>query len=96
MKLKPEELKELAKQTAIELAPLLGSKFVTSSGIALMCGFSAGSSSVYKLIKNPTFPKPIQLGEEGQGRRRWYREDVEAWLENNYSLKGAVKAFNCW
>ena len=90
--MKPEELKKLA----IEIARLTGSKFVTTSGISIMCGFGENSSSVHKLIKNPTFPKPVQFGEEGQGRRRWYREDVETWLESNYSVKGAVKAFNCW
>lgn len=32
----------------------------------------------YRLIKDGKFPKPIKLGRSS----RWYRSEVEAWLEN--------------
>lgn len=32
----------------------------------------------YKLMKDGKFPKPIKLGRAS----RWYRSEVETWLEN--------------
>jgi prophage regulatory protein len=34
-------------------------------------------STIYDLIKNGTFPKPLKLGPRAVG---WLQSDVEAWL----------------
>ena len=36
-------------------------------------------SSIYKMIADGTFPKPIKLGRRAVG---WRAEDVEKWLAN--------------
>ena len=36
-------------------------------------------SSIYKMIADGTFPKPIKLGRRAVG---WRAEDVEKWLDN--------------
>lgn len=72
--------KNLAKEIAYQLAKLSTSKMVTSTGIALMCGYDTKSSAVYEVINTPGFPEPVQLVEGG--KKRWYREEVENWLES--------------
>ena len=36
-------------------------------------------SSIYKMIADGTFPKPIRLGRRAVG---WRAEDVQEWLDN--------------
>ncbi|QXX81604.1 AlpA family transcriptional regulator [Providencia sp. R33] len=36
----------------------------------------------YKLIKEGEFPKPIKLGRSS----RWFKSEVEQWLENKINL----------
>ena len=36
-------------------------------------------SSIYKMIADGTFPKPIKLGRRAVG---WRAEDVQEWLDN--------------
>lgn len=36
-------------------------------------------SSIYKMIADGTFPKPIKLGRRAVG---WRAEDIEKWLDN--------------
>ena len=36
-------------------------------------------SSIYKMIADGTFPKPIRLGRRAVG---WRVEDVQEWLDN--------------
>lgn len=75
--------REFAKELAFQLAKLSTSKMLTTSGIALMCGYDVKSSAVYELIKTPGFPEPVQLVEGG--KKRWYREDVENWLDTRFN-----------
>ena len=72
--------RNFAKEVACQLAKLSTSKMVSTTGIAVMCGYDIKSSAVYELIKTPGFPKPVQLIEGG--KKRWYREEVENWLDS--------------
>ena len=72
--------RNFAKEVAVQLAKLSTSKMVSTTGIAVMCGYDIKSSAVYDLIKTPGFPQPVQLVEGG--KKRWYREDVENWLDS--------------
>jgi prophage regulatory protein len=36
-------------------------------------------STIYKMVKDGKFPKPVQLGERATG---WRVSDVDAWLNN--------------
>lgn len=78
------EIQELARQIATETVRLTGSNLVTTSGISLMCGLSPNSSSMRKMLSDPSFPKPISLCDGA--RKRWLRKDVEGWLEDSRGL----------
>ena len=41
---------------------------------------SVGISSIYALMRNEEFPKPIKL--TGKGTNRWKKDEVVAWLES--------------
>ena len=38
-----------------------------------------GVSTIWKKVKNGTFPKPVSLGERFT---RWRSEDVQEWMDN--------------
>jgi len=42
---------------------------------------SMHTSSIYSIVKNKNFPKPVMVGKS----KRWYLEDVEEWLLKNQS-----------
>lgn len=49
---------------------LLSSRELQSLGIG-------GQTKIYKLMKEKGFPQPLRYGRH----RRWRREDVEKWIE---------------
>lgn len=71
--------KNVAKDIAKEVVKLSQSKLLTSTGVALICGYEADSSGLRQLLQDPSFPQPVQLVEGG--RKRWVRAEVEAWLD---------------
>ena len=71
--------KNMAKDIAMEVVKLGHSKLLTSTGVALLCGYEADSTGVRQILQDPTFPSPVQLVEGG--RKRWVRTEVEAWLD---------------
>jgi len=38
-----------------------------------------GVSTIWKMVKNGTFPKPVSLGERFTA---WRSEDVQQWMDN--------------
>ncbi|BBP44555.1 helix-turn-helix transcriptional regulator [Thiosulfativibrio zosterae] len=46
-------------------------------------------SSIYQLIKDGKFPKPIQLTANAVG---WYEHEVDAWLESRVRALGGEVA----
>ncbi len=53
------------------------SRFLRKPEVIAACGLS--SSTIYKRVREGTFPNPIQLG----GRLiAWRADDIELWLEN--------------
>ncbi|OZB36173.1 MAG: hypothetical protein B7X44_07170 [Halothiobacillus sp. 15-55-196] len=44
-------------------------------------------SSIYRLIADGKFPKPIKLGERAIG---WKQDDLEAWLESRPTSNGGA------
>lgn len=45
----------------------------------LMKKLSVSRSLLVKMRKDPTFPKPVQLGEKAVG---WDEEKIDEWLSN--------------
>ncbi len=78
------EQTKMIKAIALEVARLSASRLVTTSGISIMCGLGENSNTVHRIIRDPSFPRPIQLCEGG--RKRWLRSEVEAWIEEKYAL----------
>lgn len=70
--------KNFAREVALEVVKLQAS-LLTSTGVALLCGYDEDSSGLRKILRDASFPRPIQLVEGG--RKRWVRDEVEAWLK---------------
>lgn len=47
------------------------------NGAKLLTGLSR--STIYRLVQEGKFPRPIKLGERASG---WKQSDLEAWLES--------------
>ena len=47
-----------------------------------------GRSSIYKLIKEGSFPKPVPLGARAVG---WVATEINAWIEDRVRERDAAK-----
>lgn len=47
-----------------------------------------GRSSIYKLIKEGSFPKPVPLGIRAVG---WVATEINAWIESRVRVRDAAK-----
>lgn len=47
-----------------------------------------GRSSIYKLIKEGSFPKPVPLGIRAVG---WVATEINAWIEDRVRERDAAK-----
>ena len=56
------------------------SQILRRKDVEAMIGLSR--STIYKLISQEMFPKPIQLGPRAVG---WLLADIEAWLDTRMS-----------
>ncbi len=57
-------------------------KWLTARDVAARLGVAR--SSVYHLMANHDFPKPIKIG----GKREWDSAEVEAWILAQYEARG--------
>ena len=56
-------------------------RWITASEVAEIIQVS--KSQVYRLIRKAGFPRPAKIG----GLSRWDREEIDRWMEAQYSLR---------
>lgn len=47
---------------------------------------SIKTTSLYEMIKEGTFPKPVSISE---GRKAWVDSEVKAWMDSRIALRDA-------
>ncbi len=76
------DVRAIAREVAQEVARKLRKTqyLMTRPEVAEALGFQRQSSAIDKIIADPSFPQPIELGEGC--RRKWRTKDVEDWIES--------------
>lgn len=72
------DIKAIAKAVAKEMGRG-NSYLIAPSDVAEMMGYSTTSSMIEKILRDPTFPAPVEITEGGH--RRYRRHDVVAWID---------------